>query len=193
GSGKSTVARAIARRGARVLDADQIVRALYEGGELPERLAAEFGAAVRHPDGSVDRKALGAIVFSDPEARRKLEAMVHPAVRAFVLSHLDEWRAEGFDGIVVLDAALLVESDFAYPLDALLVVTAPREVRLERLEGRGVPREEAVRRMDAQAGDDEKRSRADAVLDNGGDLEDLEREVTRVLRELGRDDGSGSG
>lgn len=193
GSGKSTVSRALADRGARVLDADRIVRAMYEGGDLPVRLAEEFGPGVKHPDGSVDRRALGAIVFSDEDARLRLEKIVHPAVRDFVISHLDAWRSEGFDGIVVLDAALLVESEFRYPLDALLVVTAPREVRLTRLEARGVPRDEAERRMDAQADDEAKAARADVVVDNGGTLEDLGREVDRALRELGRDDASGSG
>jgi len=192
GSGKSTVARLLEQRGARVIDADALVRGLYSGGELPAAIAERFGREVVDAGGAVNRPALGAVVFADPAKRRELERLVHPAVRREALARLDAWRAEGFDGIAVLDAALLVESDFEYPLDGLLVVTAPRAARLARLEARGVPREEAERRMAAQAGDDEKRARADFVVDNGGTPSDLEREVDRVLRELGRDDAGGS-
>jgi dephospho-CoA kinase len=193
GSGKSTVAELFRKRGARVIDADAVVRELYSGGELPRAIAARFGAHVVDGSGAVDRPALGAVVFADPEKRRELERMVHPAVRREALARLEAWRGEGFRGIAVLDAALLVESDFEYPLDGLLVVTAPRSVRLDRLERRGTPREEAERRMGAQSDDQEKRARADFVVDNGGDLGHLEREVDRVLRELGRDDAGGSG
>jgi len=192
GSGKSTVAQLLRQRGARVIDADAVVRELYSGGELPAAIAARFGSGVVDASGAVNRPALGRVVFADPEKRRELERMVHPAVRREALARLDAWRSEGFRGIAVLDAALLVESDFEYPLDGLLVVTAPRASRLDRLERRGVPREEAERRMGAQADDDEKRGQADFVVDNAGDLKDLAREVDRVLRELGRDDAGGS-
>jgi dephospho-CoA kinase len=193
GSGKSTVAALLRKRGARVVDADAVVRDLYAGGDLPAAIAARFGPGVLDTAGAVDRKALGAMVFADAERRRELERLVHPAVRREALARLAAWRREGFRGIAVLDAALLVESDFEYPLDALLVVTAPRRVRLDRLERRGLPREEAERRMGAQADDDAKRARADFVVENGGTVGDLEREVERVLRELGRDDAGGSG
>jgi dephospho-CoA kinase len=192
GSGKSTVAELLRRRGARVIDADAVVRELYAGGALPAAIARRFGLGVLDAAGAVDRSALGAVVFADPGKRRELERLVHPEVRREALARLDAWRREGFAGIAVLDAALLVESDFEYPLDALLVVTAPREARLGRLEARGVPRAEAERRMGAQADDDAKRARADFVVENGGSLRDLEREVERVLRELGRDDAGGS-
>jgi dephospho-CoA kinase len=192
GSGKSTVAELLRRRGARVVDADALVRELYAGGAVPAAIARRFGPRVLDAEGAVDRRALGAVVFADAGKRRELERLVHPEVRRETLARLDAWRREGFDGIAVLDAALLVESDFEYPLDALLVVTAPREARLRRLEARGVPRAEAERRMDAQADDDAKRARADFVVDNGGSLPDLEREVERILRELGRDDAGGS-
>ena len=192
GSGKSTVAALLRERGARVVDADVVVRELYSGGELPAAIAERFGAEVLDASGAVDRPALGKVVFADPSKRHELERLVHPAVRREALARLDAWRKEGFGGIAVLDAALLVESDFEYPLDGLLVVTAPRDVRLERLEARGVPRAEAERRMGAQADDDAKRAKADFVVDNGGSRADLEREVERVLRELGRDDAAGS-
>jgi dephospho-CoA kinase len=193
GAGKTTVASLLRARGARVLDADAIVRALYAGGELPARIAGRFGQEVLRRDGSVDREALARRVFGDAAARADLEAIVHPSVRSEVLARLGEWRAESFDGIAVLDAALLVESRFRYPLDALLVVTAPRDVRLERLAGRGMSADEARARMAAQAEDEDKLARADHVISNGSDLAALAREVDRVLSELGRDGGTRSG
>jgi dephospho-CoA kinase len=183
------------RGGARVLDADGIVRELYAGGPIAAGIGAAFGDEVLRSDGSVDRAALARAVFPDAEARQRLEAIVHPAVRGEVLARLDAWRAEGYSGLVVLDAALLVESDFAYPLDALVVVTAPEAARLQRLEARGVPADEARRRMAAQAPDSVKQARADHVVRNDGNLADLERGVDRLLRDLGDggDAGAGSG
>lgn len=193
GSGKSTVAALLAARGAQVLDADAIVRELYRGGELPRRIARRFGAAMLAPDGSVDRAALAAAVFADPAARRDLEALVHPEVRRTVEARLGELRRAGFTGLVVVDAALLVEATPPYPLDALLVVTAPPALRVERLAARGVAPDEAARRIAAQTDDAARAARADAVLVNDSSREELERRLDAALRELGSDDGFRSG
>lgn len=193
GAGKSTVARLLSERGARVLDADAIVRELYAGGELPRRIARRFGAATLAPDGSVDRAALARVAFAADAARQDLEALVHPEVRGHVEEALAAWRREGFDGVAVVDAALLVEAVPPYPLDALVVVTAPEGVRLARLEARGMSREEARRRMSAQASDADRNARADVVVVNDGSLAELEGRVDAALRELGRDASSRSG
>lgn len=187
GAGKSTVARLLAARGAVILDADAIVADAYRGGELPRRVAARFGAAVLAPDGSVDRPALARLVFRDAAARADLEAIVHPEVRRRVTDAIAELRAAGTAGLVVVDAALLVEASPPYPLDALLVVTAPEAVRLDRLAARGVPREEARRRMAAQIDDRARVARADVVVVNDGDRAALEAAVLRALADLGRD------
>lgn len=192
GSGKSTVARLLEKRGARVVDADRVVRDLYGRGDLARRIGRRFGADVLLPDGSVDRVALAHVVFHTPTARRDLEALVHPAVREEILARLAAWRIEGFSGVAVVDAALLVEAAGAYPLDLLLVVTAREEVRLARLEARGLPAGEARRRMAAQIDDATRNAAADVVIANDGTREDLERAVGDVLRELGRDAGGGS-
>lgn len=193
GAGKSTVARLLAERGARVLDADEIVRELYAGGELPRRIAARFGPGVLAADGSVDRATLARVAFADHAARRDLEALVHPEVRRRVETELRAWRREGFAGVAVVDAALLVEATPPYPLDALLVVSAPEDVRVARLEARGVTRAEARRRMSAQISDEARAARADVVIVNDGSLEELARRVDAALRELGRDGPSRSG
>jgi dephospho-CoA kinase len=193
GAGKSTVARLLAERGARVLDADVIVRELYAKGELPRRIAARFGEAVLAPDGSVDRAALARVAFADDAARRDLEALVHPEVRRRVEAALSDWRREGFAGIAVVDAALLVEAEPPYRLDALLVVSAPEDVRVARLEARGVPRAEARRRMSAQVSDAARAPHADVLIVNDGALDELARRVDEAMRELGRDGPARSG
>lgn len=193
GSGKSSVSRFLAERGARVLDADRVVRELYGGGALVDRIRARFGDAVVAANGSVDRAGLASIVFQDPAARRDLEALVHPEVRNTIIGRLRDWRAAGFTGIAVVDAALLVEAAGAYPLDALVIVTAAAPLRLDRLEARGVPRAEAERRMAAQLDDSTKIAAGDHVIRNDGSLADLQGAVDRLLSDLGRDDAPTSG
>ncbi|MAG63224.1 dephospho-CoA kinase [Candidatus Woesearchaeota archaeon] len=188
GAGKSTVAALLAARGARVLDADEIVRELYAGGEVCERVLARFGPEVMAGDGSVDRARLAARVFPDEESRRVLEEIVHPVVRGVVEESLAEWRAAGFAGLAVVDAALLVEARPPYPVDFLLVVEAEASIRLQRLEDRGMSRAEALQRMEAQAEDAERASRADHVLANHGSVEDLAAGVEEFLRKLRRDE-----
>jgi dephospho-CoA kinase len=187
GSGKSTVAKILEKRGARVLDADAIVHELYRGGSLVDAIAQAFGPETRTASGAVDRAKLGEIVFREPQRRRQLEQLVHPEVRARVQREIDSLRRQGFAGMVVVDAALLVETPHPYPLDALAVVAAPREARLARLEARGMSRDEAERRMKAQTTDEEKERRADLILRNDGTIEDLEARIDKMLRALGRD------
>jgi dephospho-CoA kinase len=193
GAGKSTAARLLGERGARVIDADAVVRELYGPGDLADGIAGQFGPGVLAGDGGVDRAALGALVFGDPDARRELEDLVHPAIRKEINDRLAAWRAEGFDGIAVVDAALLVEAAGAYPLDVLVVVAAREELRLQRLEKRGTPPDEARRRIAAQIGDAERDAAADRVLRNDGTLRDLAAAVDAFLQDLGRDADGRSG
>ncbi len=155
------------------------------GGALVDRIAERFGNEAKTAAGSVDREALGRIVFDSPDARLELEALVHPAVRDVVMAEIERFRADPEAALAVLDAALLVEADPPYPLDALLVVTAPLDLRLARLRARGLPEAEARRRMAAQIDDVERLARADVVVENQGSLRDLEREVMAVLSDLG--------
>ncbi|MCL9794685.1 dephospho-CoA kinase [Frankia sp. AgKG'84/4] len=182
GSGKSAVSARLEGRGATVIDADRIAREVVAPGTpgLAAVLAA-FGPAVAAPDGSLDRPALGRVVFADPAARARLEAIVHPLIRART-----QQRIAGLDpdGIAVHDIPLLVETGAAGSYDLVLVVEAPRELRLERLAGRGLPRDEALARMSSQASDEQRRAVADVVIDNGGDLADLDTRVAEVWREL---------
>jgi dephospho-CoA kinase len=184
GSGKSTVARMLAARGAVVLDADAFARDAVAAGTPGFRAVVErFGAEVVGPQGELDRGALASIVFADDEARRDLEAIVHPEVRRRLLRAI-EAHADA-DDILVIDSPLLVEAGQGGSVQLLVVVTAPEEAQLDRLAtGRGMSERDVRARMAAQMPLEEKAAKADVVLDNGGDLLDLERQVERLWRDL---------
>ena len=183
GSGKSEVLRRFAAHGATVVDADLAARLVVEPGtEGYEELVKEFGDEVVAPDGALDRAALGAIVFGDPERRAALNAIVHPRVGALMA----EWSAAAPPGgIVVYDIPLLVEGGTTGRYDAVVVVDADDETRFARLlANRGMDREAAAARMAAQASRDDRLAAADYVIMNDGTLEDLDRETDRVWSEL---------
>lgn len=184
GSGKSTVARMLAARGAVVLDADAFARDAVAAGTPGFRAVVQrFGGEVVGPDGELDRGALAAIVFADDQARRDLEAIVHPEVRRRLRRSI-EAHADA-DDILVIDSPLLVEAGQGGSVQLLVVVTAPEEAQLERLAaGRGMSERDVRARMAAQMPLEEKAAKADVVLDNGGDLHDLERQVERLWRDL---------
>jgi dephospho-CoA kinase len=184
GAGKSTVARLLTERGAVVLDADQVARDGVEPGEPAfDALVAEFGPDVVGPDGRLDRAALAAKAFASAASRARLEAITHPAIHAEFGRRMSEAPA---DAIVVMDVPLLVESKTAADrgYEVIVVVEAPREVRLERLEERGVPRHDAEARMAAQASDEERRAVATHVVDNAGDLDALTAAVDEIWADL---------
>jgi len=183
GSGKSAVSARLAAHGAIVVDADAIAREVVEPGTpgLAE-VVAEFGTAVLRADGSLDRPAMAALVFSDPQRRRALEAIVHPLVAARSTELL---AAAPADAVVVYDVPLLAESmrttrAAGHGFDSVVVVTAPRDLRVRRLVGRGLTAADAEARIDAQASDEERLAIADHVVDNSGTLDDLDEAVDAV-------------
>jgi len=184
GSGKSTVAALLEARGAVVVDADAVARDVVEPGKPAfERIVERFGTGVLAADGTLDRPALGRVVFGDEAARKDLEGITHPAINEEFVRRIAGSPA---DGIVVCDIPLLVESQQAAARNYgdVIVVEAPLEVRLDRLESRGVPRDDARARMKAQATDEERRAVATFVIDNGGTLAELERQVDEVWAAL---------
>jgi dephospho-CoA kinase len=182
GSGKSTVAAMLVARGAVVVDADKIARDVVEPG-MPAlaALVEEFGPEILRPDGSLDRAALAERAFADEESKKRLEAITHPAIGEEFLRQV---ATAPPDGIVVHDVPLLVESKRGIEYGGVIVVVAPREVRLQRLEDRGVPRDDAERRMALQATDEERAAVATWLIDNSGDLADLERQIDAIWPEL---------
>jgi dephospho-CoA kinase len=181
GSGKSTVSALLAERGAVIVDADVIAREVVEPGTPGLAAVVEaFGQTVLASDGSLDRPALAAIVFADPEARHRLDGIVHPLVRA----RAAELAAAAPAGAVVVhDVPLLVETGQAGRYDLVLVVVADAETRVARLVRRGLPEVDARARIAAQATDEQRRKVADVVLDNGGSPEELAAQVDQFWRE----------
>ncbi|MGY1827888.1 dephospho-CoA kinase [Blastococcus sp. SYSU DS0541] len=181
GSGKSTVSRLLAERGAVVVDADLIAREVLEPG-TPGLAAVvrEFGEGVLAEDGSLDRAALAAIVFSDEEARRRLDALVHPLVRQ---RSAELVAAAPEDAVVVNDVPLLVETGQAGSYDLVVVVETRQEIRVARLVERGLTEADARARIAAQATDGQRRAVADVVLDNSGNLQHLAEQVDRFWSE----------
>ncbi|MBA2322823.1 MAG: dephospho-CoA kinase [Pseudonocardiales bacterium] len=181
GSGKSAVTELLADKGARVVDADVVAREVVAGDSVGlGRVVAEFGAQVLGTDGELDRGQLAEIVFADPEARRRLNAIVHPLVAARV----EAWLAEGpTDGVVVYDAPLLLEGSVheRHDFDLILVVEAPEELRIQRLiRDRGMTEEQVRARMATQASDEQRRAVADVVIVNDGSQSELRLAVDSV-------------
>lgn len=176
GSGKTTVSALLAARGAVIIDADQITRELQEpGSPVLEEIVAAFGSDVLDSSGALDRPALAAKVFGDPEALTRLNKIVHPAVGREMASRLDAERAT--DNVVVLDIPLLVEN----PREGLcgtVVVDLPVDLAVERLVTfRNMSRADAEARIARQASREARVAIADRVIDNSGDLESLEVQV----------------
>jgi dephospho-CoA kinase len=181
GSGKSTVSRLLAEHGAVVVDADVIAREVVEPGTPGlEAIVATFGSTVVAADGSLDRPGLAAVVFADPEARRRLDGIVHPLVRARA-RELE--AAAPPDAVVVHDVPLLAETGQGSSYDLVVVVEADPEVRVARLVQRGLTAEDARARMAVQASDEQRRAIADVVLDNSKTPEQLAEQVDRLWAE----------
>ena len=172
-SGKSVVAARLAEHGAVVVDADRIAREVVEPGTPAlARIAEEFGDAVIASDGSLDRAALGALIFESPEKRAALNAITHPAVGARSKELFAAAAAADPDAIVVYDVPLLVDAGRADEFDVIVVVNASTETRISRMvELRGMTRDEAMHRINSQATNTERLAIADVVIDSNGTLE----------------------
>ncbi len=183
--GKTVVRELLADRGALTIDADAIVHQLMAAGtDLTRRIGEAFGSDVLSADGSVDRTKLGRLVFSDPSARSKLNALVHPDVIREEKRLLREAEGRGV-GVAVVDAALMIEAGTYRDYDKLLVVHCPRALQLERLVVRdGLSRAEAARRVEAQMPVEEKKPYADFLIDTSGSLADTERQVEQIWKRL---------
>lgn len=182
GAGKSAVAARLAELGAVVIDADQLARAVVAPGtEGLAEVVAAFGSAVLDAGGALDRPALGRLVFGDDEARRRLEAIIHPRVRARTAELV---AAAAPDAIVVNDVPLLVETGLAPAYDLVIVVLADEATRIGRLRrDRGMSEQESRARIAAQATDEQRREVADIVLVNDGTLDDLRAQVDAAWHE----------
>ncbi|MEU0093373.1 dephospho-CoA kinase [Kribbella sp. NPDC006257] len=182
GTGKSAVSRLLGGRGAVVIDSDVLAReAVARGTDGLAAVVEEFGDVLT-PEGDLDRPAVGRIVFGDEDARRKLEAIIHPRVRARAAA-IEAAAPAG--AVVVHDIPLLVETGQADSFDLVLVVDVEPDLQLRRLtELRGMTAEEAKQRIASQASRADRLAAADVVVDNSGSLDDLERRVGEIWAEL---------
>lgn len=182
--GKSTVASMLVRRGAILIDADQIAREVVLPGSPALALVAErFGQGVLQKDGSLNRKALGEIVFGDAAARKDLEGLLHPRIRTLMRERMEAAERQTPDKLVVVDVPLLFESKLAGMFEETLLVYIPRELQLVRLQARdGISLQQAERRLSAQMPIDDKRRLADEIIDNSGTIAETERQVDEYCK-----------
>lgn len=184
-TGKSTVSAILQSLGCVVLDADVLAREVVAPGQPAlAAIATEFGRDVLGPDGTLDRKRLGAIVFSDPARRRRLEAITHPAIRDRFLARLAELQARGFEGLVVWDAPVMIESGGYRDMDRLVVVVTDAATQRARALSRDGDPADTERKIASQMPLADKARLADYVIDNSGDpaaTEARTREVHAAL------------
>ncbi|HEY3215129.1 MAG TPA: dephospho-CoA kinase [Candidatus Eisenbacteria bacterium] len=186
GSGKTTVARAIAADGGALIEADTIGHQVTDQDpEVREALAAEYGAGVYRPDGSLDRARVAARVFGDREARARLDRLVHPRILERIALRLDELRRADHRGVVVVDAALMLDWGLERSCDAVLAVVAPERDQVTRLtRSRGWTEAEARARLAAQRTNEAYAAAADGTLENRGSVADLERTARALVARM---------
>lgn len=187
GSGKSAAARALAELGCVVSDSDAAAREAMHRPEVADELVRWWGDAITNPDGTINRKAVADIVFADPEQRERLESLIHPLVHDARRELFAAAEARGAVALVI-DAPLLLEAGLDAECDVVIFVDTPRQICLDRVQKtRGWDESELIRREKAQLPLEDKQSRSDYVIVNGGSVEQLGRKIGTVLDEIRRD------
>jgi dephospho-CoA kinase len=184
GSGKSTVTKILRELGAPCFDADKVGHDIYSpGGPAYHDVIAAFSSAIVAPDGTIDRKKLGPIVFADPAALKRLNAIVHPKMFARMRELVDAMRAGGERQPIVIEAAILIEANWLPLFDEIWLVVASRERVIERVErDRGLRPEQTAARIKAQLSDEERRRHATLAIINDGTIDELRLKVAEVWR-----------
>ncbi|MZQ99369.1 MAG: dephospho-CoA kinase [Acidaminobacter sp.] len=188
-SGKSSVTLILRARGYVVLDADDIVRQLYgKGMPIFNAILSVFGNNILDDAGEIDRKKLGNLVFSDSEARIRLDSVTHPIVEAEISRGIEEQRMQG-ENIIFVDSPLLIETGKYERYDMVILVYVDPDTQIQRLRSRNqLSYEEAIQRIKSQMPLEEKKAYADYIIDNSGTLEALEQQVDLLLRLLAQSD-----
>ena len=185
-SGKSTVSRFLCDAGARIIDADEIARAVVkQGTPAYDEICSFFGRTILREDSQIDRERLGNIIFNAPDKKARLNAIVHPRVFEQSAQMIDQIAAETPDAVVIMDVPLLFETGMEKDLALVIVVYLPEPLQLERLMKRdGIDEKAAMARIRAQMPIEEKRKRATIVIDNSGDIKNTQRSALTVFERL---------
>lgn len=189
GTGKSTVSSYLEEKGIPVIDADIVSRQVTEkGSPALSDIAEEFGPEVITEEGELDRKLLGEIVFSDPDKRKALNGIVHKSIMDSIDRQLDSLENSGEHPLAVVDAALLIETGLDKKMDEVWVVVTEKDIRIQRIMKRDdVTADLAEKKIDSQLSDEERIKKADAVLDNSGTVEELLKQMDKLLEYTGSD------
>jgi len=185
-SGKSTIARFLSDAGAQVVDADKIAREVVKPGTPGyDAILALFGRTILLPEGNIDRKRLGEIIFNDPDKKAGLDAIVHPLVFERSAEMIAQIAAKTPDAVVIMDVPLLIEADMGRDLEEVIVVYVPETLQLKRLMNRdGIDEQSAMARIRSQMPIEEKRKRATVVIDNSGTILESRRRALAVFNRL---------
>lgn len=187
GSGKSTVSHLFVARGAKLVDADAIAREVVElGSPILAEVVAAFGEEILHPDGRLNREQLGNLVFQNPALKKQLENILHPPIRQLIRTRMNEFESADPEGLVVVDIPLLFESKLESMFEHVVVVYVPEEVQITRLIAReGWSEDVAKRRIATQMPIEDKRLRADTVIENQFSLEQTANQVDALMTKWG--------
>jgi dephospho-CoA kinase len=185
-TGKSTVSEMFRRKGAEIIDADQIAREVVEPGtEGLARIVREFGPGMLDEEGKLNRERLGARIFQNPAEREKLNRLLHPLIVDSMRAKTEKIKKEKDPDLLIWDVPLLIEGNLTQWVEAVILVYTPKEIQLERLMKRNaLSKEEAEKRILAQMDIEEKKKYADYVIDNRGTLSETERQVDQLWKQL---------
>ena len=184
GCGKSSVSTIFMENNIKVVDADIVARQIFDDKNLLNEVFSTFGESIRNQDGSLNRRALGNIVFNDDEKLILLNNLTHPKIKQKILSKVEEYKNQG-EKIVVIDAALLIEDDYIPYIQKLILITCRKEIQINRIIARdNCTKEEAISRINSQMSQEERVKFADYIIDNSNSFEELQKKVLELISVL---------
>lgn len=184
GCGKSSVSTIFMENNIKVVDADIVARQIFDDKNLLNEVFSTFGKSIKNQDGSLNRRALGNIVFNDDEKLILLNNLTHPKIKQKILSKVEEYKNQG-EKIVVIDAALLIEDDYIPYIQKLILITCRKEIQINRIIARdNCTKEEAISRINSQMSQEEKVKFADYIIDNSNSFEELQKKVLELISVL---------
>ena len=184
GCGKSSVSTIFMENNIKVVDADIVARQIFDDKNLLNEVFSTFGKSIKNQDGSLNRRALGNIVFNDDEKLILINNLTHPKIKQKILSKVEEYKNQG-EKIVVIDAALLIEDDYIPYIQKLILITCRKEIQINRIIARdNCTKEEAISRINSQMSQEEKVKFADYIIDNSNSFEELQKKVLELISVL---------